>query len=152
MYRGLRARFTSDHSLSVGADVNGEDVVPVEGLVCSILVLGSHRYFASAVEALLASTGVHDDSQGGDHVHSLALARVPQVLLTIGGSITVDVLDLELNTGGVLARSFDLFGHRSLLQVEIAPSWCHTLLASERQKTKIIRQLRGNKRPASAAV
>ena len=77
----------------------------MEGLLL-ILVLWAHRGFLTAIKLLLASLSVHDDSQGGDHVDSLALGSVPQILLTVSGTVAIDMFDLKISLrslpGGLL--------------------------------------------------
>ena len=72
-----------------------------------VLVLRAHRCdFLTAIELLLTGVGVHDDSQGGNHVDSLALGSVPQILLAVCGTVAVDVFDLKFSLrcllGGLL--------------------------------------------------
>ena len=75
-------------------------------LVC-VLVLRAHRGdFLATIELLLAAVGVHNDSQGGDHVDSLAFGSVPQVLLAVGSTVAVDVFDLKFSLGCFLGGLF----------------------------------------------
>lgn len=75
MNGGAGARLASDDGLSISADIDGENVVSVEGLV-RVLVLGSHLSLLATVELLLTSAGVHNDTHGSDHVQSLAICGV----------------------------------------------------------------------------
>ena len=79
-----------------------------------VLVLRAHRRdFLATVELLRARICVHDDSQRGNHVDSLALGCVPQVLLAVCGAVPVDVLDLKFSLwcflGGLLDTLFIYF-------------------------------------------
>ena len=73
--------FSSNNFGSVSADVDGQDVISVEGLVL-VLVLRAHFCCLATVEGLLASGGIHDDTKGGNHVQSLALSGVPTTQIT----------------------------------------------------------------------
>ena len=106
---------------SVSADVDGQDIISVEGLVL-VLVLRAHFRFLSTIKGLCTSVSIHDDTQGGNHVQSLALGGVPstqitcslksasdfvqdahlQILLAVGSPVAIDMLDLEFLLGGIL--------------------------------------------------
>jgi hypothetical protein len=126
----LWTRLSSDHCFAVSTDVNRENIISVEGLVNGILVFRRHWYFSTSIEALLAVVGVHDNAEGCNHVDCLAFTGIPQILLAVGGSISVYVLDFKLDTGRIFAATLDFLGHCGFFQIEVAPSWCHTLLAS----------------------
>ena len=75
-------------------------------LVC-VLVLRAHRCnFLATIKLLLAGVGVHDDSQGGNHVDSLAFGSVPQILLAVSSTVAVHVLDLKFSLGRFLGSLF----------------------------------------------
>ena len=106
VHRGLRACLSRHNCLSVRTDIDGKDVISMVRLF-GVLVLRAHRRdFLATVELLRASISVHDDSQRGNHVDSLALGCVPQVLLAVCGAVAVDVLDLKFSLrrflGGLL--------------------------------------------------
>ena len=66
-----RARLSSHNSLSVCADVDRQDVVSMVRLL-RVLVLGSHSSLLATVELLLASIGIHNNTESSNHVDSLA--------------------------------------------------------------------------------
>lgn len=68
----------SDDGLSVSADVDGEDVVSVEGLV-RVLVLSDHLCLLTSIELLLTSRGVHNNTHSSNHVQSFALGGVAPI-------------------------------------------------------------------------
>ena len=73
----------------------------------------AHRCnFLATIELLLTGLRVHDDSQGSNHVDSLALGRVPQILLAVCGPVSVNVFDLKFSLrcllGGLLKTKKEL--------------------------------------------
>ena len=92
---GRRWSSLSSHNRgSVSADVDGQDVISVEGLVL-VLVLRAHLRFLAAIKGLLASVGIHDDTQGGNHVQSLALSGVPPAQFTCKSQRQILLEDAE---------------------------------------------------------
>ena len=73
--------FSGNNCGSVSADVDGQDVISVEGLVC-VLMLRAHFSSLATIEGLLASGCIHDDTKGGNHVQSLALSGVSPTQIT----------------------------------------------------------------------
>ena len=92
-------RLTSHDSLSVSANIDGQDVISVEWLF-RVLVLGTHLRRFTTIERLLASVSVHDNTQSSNHVYGFAFGRVPQILLAICCAVAVDMLDLKFSLGG----------------------------------------------------
>lgn len=93
----------------------------MEGLLL-VLVLWAHRGFLTAIKLLLASLSVHDDSQGSDHVDSLALGSVPQILLTVSGTVAIDMFDLKISLRSLLG-GLNFFRHDRLFKLKVAPAW-----------------------------
>ena len=73
--------FSSHDCGSVSADVDGQDIISVEGLVL-VLVLRTHFSSLTTIEGLLTSGCIHDDTQGGNHVQSFALSSVPSAQIS----------------------------------------------------------------------
>ena len=99
-----RARLSSHNSLPVSADVKRQDIVSVERLFGSVLVLRSHRYLLTAIELLCSRISIHDNAKRSNHVSSFALRGVPQILLAVSRPEAIDVLDLKFSLGCVLVR------------------------------------------------
>ena len=104
-----------DDAFAVVTDVKRDDIVSVEFRLVS-LVLGLHRYFLASVEALLKSFCVHDNAECRDHKDSFSICVVPQILLAVTGSVSVDVFRFEFHFG--------------LLRVSLCKFYCSHLLVS----------------------
>ena len=72
---GRGARLSRHNSLSIGANVDGQNVVSVEGLV-RVAMLGAHLDLLATVELLVSRLRVHYDTEGCNHVDGLTLRRV----------------------------------------------------------------------------
>ena len=71
MNSGCWTRITGDDSFAISTNVNGQNIVPMLGAF-RVVVLGRHLSRLASIELLLASSRVHDDAHGGDHVAGLA--------------------------------------------------------------------------------
>ena len=103
----------------------------MEGLVW-VIVLGTHFSLLSTIEALLARSRVHHYTHGSYHIASFAISSISQVLLAIGGSITINMLNFVVYFG-----SFSV----SLYQKNMLASYKSDLLISSgatvRSKSKL---------------
>ena len=112
--------FSGNDCGSVSTDVDGQDIISVEGLVL-VFVFRAHFRSLSTIKGLLTSGCIHDYAQCGNHVQSLALGGVPpvkitcvcqrqiffkdahlQILLAVGSPVAINMLDLEFLLGGIL--------------------------------------------------
>jgi len=67
-------------------------------------MLRSHGGLLATIKLLLARTCVHDDTESGDHVNGFAFGSVPEILLAIGSTVAVDMLDFKFSLGSFLVR------------------------------------------------
>jgi hypothetical protein len=72
---GRGSSLTSDDGLSIGADVNGEDIVSVEWLI-GVSVLATLLGLQTSVELLRVVGSVHDDAESGYHEDCFAFRGV----------------------------------------------------------------------------
>lgn len=86
------AGLSRDNSFAISADIHGKDVVSVEILI-GVVMLSAHLGLLTTVERLLSCSCIHDDAHSCNHIDCFAVGSVPQVLLAVSGSITIDVLN-----------------------------------------------------------
>ena len=108
MDSGSGTSLTSHNRLSVGADINGQDIISVEWLLCSILVLRSHITLLSTIELLFAGASIHDDAQSGNHIRGFTLRGVSKVLLAVCCTVAVNMLNFKISLGGFLVCLYSL--------------------------------------------
>jgi hypothetical protein len=91
----LGSVLTGDSGVTSVVDLATEDIVSVSGEIAS-RHLGFLSDLATAEELLGVVSVVEDDTESGGHVDGVALAVEVAVLLGIGTSVSVDVLELVL--------------------------------------------------------
>ena len=94
------ARLSRDNSLAISADIHRKDVISVEVLI-GVVMLSCHLGLLATVEGLLSSGCIHDDAHCRNHVDCFAVGRVPQVLLAVSGSVTIDMLNCVFSFGSL---------------------------------------------------
>jgi len=110
---GSGANLARDGKLSVGANINGGDIVVVTILVIASL-LGTVLNLTTTEELLGVGVVVKDDTEGSSHVDGLTVHVDEAVLARVGASVTVDVLKsvslirLVVVDGVVIVRLSDL--------------------------------------------
>ena len=115
----LGANLAGNGSLALRADTDAHNVISVVvHVVCDVF----RRVFdlTTAEELLGVAGGVENDTESGSHVDSLALAVPVDVLLAVGATIAVDVLEFVLGGGLVVVDGVVLIGFDDLSE-----PWAH---------------------------
>ena len=123
---GLGADLTGDGGLTLRADADAHNIIGVMVLVIGD-VLGSVVDFTATEELLGVRLAVEDNTESSGHVDGLTVGVPVAVLLGVGASVTIDVLELVLSRGLVVVDWVMLIGLDDLTQ-----PWAHghELLAS----------------------
>lgn len=87
---------SSDTKVSLGADVDGHDIVSVMILISGD-VLGSAVDLATSEEFLGVGRWVENNSKGGSEVGNASALGEVDVLSRVNGSVPVDVLEVVVD-------------------------------------------------------